>query len=69
MRLAHLEHITTQYFPRRFPISSIWTDLLFLHGHLVRYDLAWRADASPHEHEADLAAKLTKGHAEPARRP
>ena len=29
-------------------MTSLWKDLLFLHGHLVRKeDLTWRRDAAP----------------------
>lgn len=44
-------------------MSSIWTDLLFLHGYLIRKDdLAWRKDAQ------DTQAAQTPGKdvAEPA---
>jgi len=34
-------------------MSSIWTDLLFLHGYLIRKeDLAWRADTARAQQQA-----------------
>lgn len=37
-------------------MTSLWTDLLFLHGHLVRKeDLVWRRDAAPESADADAA--------------
>lgn len=38
-------------------MTSLWTDLLFLHGHLVRKeDLVWRRDAAPESADADADA-------------
>lgn len=40
-------------------MSSIWKDLLFLHGHLVhKDDLIWGADTAPKPHEADVTPAL-----------
>jgi hypothetical protein len=46
---AYLEHIIKpQRLGKRFTMSSIWTDLLFLHGYLIRKEeLAWHPDAAP----------------------
>lgn len=42
-------------------MNSIWKDLLFLHGHLVRKeDLAWRADSQPSPERGKVVAKARK---------
>ena len=39
-------------------MSSIWKDLLFLHGHLVRQqDLEWRVDATAERSEERRVGK------------
>ncbi|MEP7185285.1 MAG: hypothetical protein ABI767_05540 [Rhodanobacter sp.] len=39
-------------------MSSIWTDLLFLHGHLVRKeDLAWHHEKCPEGDSSKTAVK------------
>jgi len=38
-------------------MSSLWKDLLFLHGHLTHVDLAWRPDARS---EADRHKAIVK---------
>ena len=40
-------------------MSSIWKDLLFLHGHLVRQqDLEWRVDATPPQDVSKVTPSL-----------
>ncbi len=40
-------------------MNSLWKDLLFLHGHLVRKeDLVWRSDTAPGQHTTDLTTPL-----------
>lgn len=49
-------------------MNSIWKDLLFLHGHLVRKeDLAWRSDTAPEQQPTEAATPLPQ--ATPARQP
>jgi hypothetical protein len=48
MRPAYLEFPPTQQGCEKTLMSSIWKDLLFLHGYLqARDELSWRADAQP----------------------
>jgi hypothetical protein len=37
-------------------MPSLWTDLLFLHGHLLHKDLAWLSDTQPTTTDAHTAA-------------
>ncbi len=53
-------------------MSSVWKDLLFLHGHMVRKeDLVWRTENRPREHRNEAAgnkaACTTKEPGAPAR--
>jgi hypothetical protein len=42
-------------------MNSLWKDLLFLHGHLLRKeDLNWQPDAPTKEAQAKNAAKTAK---------
>jgi hypothetical protein len=42
-------------------MNSIWKDLLFLHGHLVRKeDLAWRPDPHTEANRDEAAAKKAR---------
>jgi hypothetical protein len=42
---------------KEYPMSSLWKDLLFLHGHLVRKeDLLWADQANPESATATPAA-------------
>ncbi|MDE2154570.1 MAG: hypothetical protein KGJ32_01555 [Xanthomonadaceae bacterium] len=38
-------------------MSSLWKDLLFLHGHLTHADLAWRPDVRTDADRPDTIAK------------
>ena len=41
-------------------MTSIWKDLLFLHGHLVnRDDLIWSSEAAPKPDERDALPALS----------
>jgi hypothetical protein len=55
---AYLEHFPSLCAcSKELPMSSLWKDLLFLHGHLVRKeDLLWADQASPESTTATPAA-------------
>jgi hypothetical protein len=39
-------------------MNSIWTSLLFLHGHVIHQDLAWRPDTQARRAERKPVTKI-----------